>query len=221
MACAGVTLPWNTVCTRLCTTAGNAGVIWEYLRGSWKGLAAKTPDNKTISIDATYLKVHRTASSLRVKKGAWTSDWPFIGGINTKLHAVTDTIGLPIWFFMIAGQFSDYTETKALVSNLPAAEWLLGDRGYDADWFREALVNMGIKLCISGRKSRSKAIKYDKRRHKKRSRIEIMFGHLKDWRRVATRYDKCPKVFVSAIDLAASVLFWLWILSLTCSVRFI
>ena len=42
-----------------------------------EGLAAKAPDNKTISIDATYLKVHRTTSSLRVKKGAWTSDWPY------------------------------------------------------------------------------------------------------------------------------------------------
>jgi len=115
---------------------------------------------------------------------------------------------------MTAGQVSDYTGARALVSNLPAAEWLLGDRGYDADWFREALVNIGIKPCIPGRKSRSKAIKYDKRRYKKRNRIEIMFGRLKDWRRVATRYDRCPKVFMSAIDLAATVLFWLWVLSL-------
>ena len=70
MACAGVTLPKGTVHTRLHTTDGNAGVIWEYLRRSWKGLAAKAPDTKTISIDATYLKVHRTTYSLRVEKGA-------------------------------------------------------------------------------------------------------------------------------------------------------
>ena len=126
--------------------------------------------------------------------------------MNTKLHAVTDTIGRPIRFFMTAGQVSDYTGARALVSNLPAAEWLLGDRGYDADWFREALVNVRIKPRIPGRKSRSKAIKYDKRRYKKRNRIEIMFGRLKDWRRVATRYDRCPKVFMSAIALAATVL---------------
>ena len=129
--------------------------------------------------------------------------------MNTKLHAVTDTFGRPIRFFMTAGQVSDYIGARAPVSNLPAAEWLLGDRGYDADWFREALVTMGIKPCISGRKSRRKAIKYDKRRYKKRNRIEIMFGRLKDWRRVATRYDRCPKVFMSAIALAATVLFWL------------
>ena len=134
------------------------------------------------------------------------------GGMNTKLHAVTDTIGRPIRFFMTAGQVSDvsdYAGAKALISNLPAAEWLLGDRGYDADWFRAALVNMGIKPCIPGRKSRRKVIKYDKQRYKRRNRIEIMFGRLKDWRRVATRYDRCPKVFLSAIALPAIVLFWL------------
>jgi len=49
--------------------------------------------------------------------------------MNTKLHAVTDTIGRQIQFFMTAGQVSDYTGARALVNGLPAAEWLLGDRG--------------------------------------------------------------------------------------------
>jgi len=129
--------------------------------------------------------------------------------MDTKLHAVTDTNGRPIRFFMTSGQISDYTGARALVSSLPSADWLLGDRGYDADWFREALVDKGIKPCIPGRKSRDKTIRYDKRRYKRRNRIEIMFGRLKDWRRVATRYDRCPKVFLSAIALAATVLFWL------------
>ena len=59
--------------------------------------------------------------------------------MNTKLHAVTDADGRPIRFFMTAGQVSDYTGAAALLGSLPAAEWLLADRGYDADWFREAL----------------------------------------------------------------------------------
>lgn len=91
----------------------------------------------------------------------------------------------------------------------PRAQWLLGDRGYDADWFRDALQARGITPCIPGRKSRTEPIRYDKRRYKRRNRIEIMFGRLKDWRRVATRYDRCPTVFLSAIALAATVLFWL------------
>jgi len=85
----------------------------------------------------------------------------------------------------------------------------LGGRGYDADWFREALRDKGIRPCIPGRKSRSKAVRYNKRRYKPSNRIEIMFGRLKDWRRVATRYDRCPEVFLSAIALVAAVIDWL------------
>lgn len=129
--------------------------------------------------------------------------------MSTKLHAITDTNGRPIRFFMSAGQISDYTGAAALLGDMPKAQWLLGDRGYDVDWFREALQDMGIRPCIPGRKARKKPIKYDKRRYKRRNRIEIMFGRLKDWRRVATRYDRCPKVFLSAIALAATVMFWL------------
>jgi hypothetical protein len=65
------------------------------------------------------------------------------------------------------------------------------------------------KPCIPGRKSRKKAVKYDKRRYKRRNRIERMFGRLKNWRRFATRNDRSPTVFLSTIALAATVIFWL------------
>jgi hypothetical protein len=71
-----------------------------------------------------------------------------------------------------------------------------------------------ITPCIPGRKSRLEPVEYDKRRYKSRNRIEIMFGRLKDWRRVATRYNPCPTVFLSAIALAATVPFSLLVLSL-------
>jgi transposase len=129
--------------------------------------------------------------------------------MNTKLHAIADAEGRPLRLFMTAGQVSDYTGARALLSSLPKAQWLLGDRGYDADWFREGLKDKGLKVCIPGRKGRKTTVRYDRRRYKRRNRIEIMFGRLKDWRRVATRYDRCPKVFLSAIALAATVIFWL------------
>ena len=100
--------------------------------------------------------------------------------MNTKLHAVTDSNGRPISFFMTAGQVSDYTGAAALLDSLPKAQWMLADRGYDADWFRDALQEKGITPCIPGRKIRNKTVKYDKRRYKRRNRIEIMFGRLKD-----------------------------------------
>ena len=81
---------------------------------------------------------------------------------------------------MSAGQVSDYTGAVALLGSLPKAVWLLADRGYDADWLRDALKDTGMKVFIPGRKSRKKAVRYDKRRCKRRNRIEIMFGRLKD-----------------------------------------
>jgi transposase len=64
--------------------------------------------------------------------------------MNTKLHAATDADGRPLSFFMTAGLVSDYTGAAALLDDLPKAQWLLGDRGYDADWFRDALEAKGI-----------------------------------------------------------------------------
>ncbi|GGO28538.1 hypothetical protein GCM10010991_11530 [Gemmobacter aquaticus] len=65
------------------------------------------------------------------------------GGLNTTWHAVTDAKGRPLKFFMTAGQVSDYTGAAAFLGSLPAAEWLIADRDYDADWFRDALKDEG------------------------------------------------------------------------------
>ena len=81
--------------------------------------------------------------------------------MNAKLHAVCDTVRRSIVCFMTAGQVSDYTEARALVNSLPSADWLLADWGYDADLFRESLVDKEIARCIPQRKSGDKPIKYD------------------------------------------------------------
>ena len=75
--------------------------------------------------------------------------------------------------------------------------------------FRVALKDKGICACIPSRKQRKTPVRYDKRMYKRCNSIEIMFGRRKDKRRVVTRYDRCPKVFLSAIVLAAVVICWL------------
>jgi len=96
--------------------------------------------------------------------------------MNTKLHAVTNANGRPLSFFITVGQISDYIGAAALLEDLPKTEWMLADQGYDAEWFREALEQKGITPCIPGRKSRSLPVKYDKRRYKRRYRIELMLA---------------------------------------------
>lgn len=111
--------------------------------------------------------------------------------------------------FLTAGQRSDYIGARALLGSLPPARHMLADRGYDADWYREALADKGITPCIPSRKGRKVPIPHDATRYRQRHKIENSFARLKDWRRVATRYDRCPKVFLSACALAAVVMFWL------------
>ena len=83
------------------------------------------------------------------------------GGMNTKLHAVTDADGRPIRFFMTVGQVSEYSGSAAPLGNMPKAERLLADRGYDAERFREALKDKGIESCFPGRKSHDKPIRHE------------------------------------------------------------
>lgn len=86
----------------------------------------------------TYLKAHRTASSLRVSEGDLGRLIDCTkAGMNTKLHAVSDADWRPLSSFMTAGQVSDYTGAAALLDGLPEAQWLLCYRGYDAGWFRD------------------------------------------------------------------------------------
>ena len=96
-----------------------------------------------------------------------------------------------------------------MLTALPDADTLIADRGYDSNWFREALEDKGIAPCIPGRKNRKEPITYDETLYKQRNLVERMFGKLKDWRRIAMRYDRCAHTFMSAICIAATVIFWL------------
>jgi transposase len=129
--------------------------------------------------------------------------------LNTKLHAVCDGAGRPLVMLLTEGQMSDHKGAFLLLSSLPNARELLGDKGYDSDWFRQALIDRGITPCIPPRVNRKVQYTYDKEVYKQRHKIENMFGRLKDWRRIHTRYDRCAHAFMSAISIAATICYWL------------
>ena len=87
---------------------------------------------------------------------------PFSGELIPRINSFSLEL-------MSAGQISDYTGAAALLREMPEADWLIADRGYDADWFRDALKDKEIKPCIPGRKQRKTSVKYDKRRLERRS----------------------------------------------------
>jgi transposase len=107
------------------------------------------------------------------------------------------------------GQMSDYKGAALMFDALPAASELIADKGYDADWFRHALAARGTQACIPSKANRKMPIPHDPLLYRQRHHIENMFGKLKDWRRIHTRYDRCAHTFFSAIAIAATVIFWL------------
>ena len=104
---------------------------------------------------------------------------------------------------------SDYKGAAVLFSQLPTANELLADRGYDATWFRHGLREKGIIACIPSKRNRKKPYPYNKKSYKKRHLIENTFSKLKDWRRIAMRYDRCAHTFFSAICIAVVTIFYL------------
>ena len=104
---------------------------------------------------------------------------------------------------------SDFKGAALMFHALPSAKALLGDKGYDANWFRAALAQRGIEPCIPPKANRKELIEYDTVLYRQRHKIENMFGRIKDWRRIHTRYDRCADIFLAAITIAATVIFWL------------
>ena len=96
-----------------------------------------------------------------------------------------------------------------MIDAIPNAKVLLADKGYNAGWFRKALAERGITPCIPPKLNRKTVIPFDKMLYRCRHKIENMFGKLKDWRRIHTRYDRCAHTFMSAIAIAATVIFWI------------
>lgn len=124
---------------------GDMGVFLRMM----EGLAVEGAEPATVMIDATYLKAHRAASSLRVKKG----DLGRLigrtkGGMNTELHAVTDANGRPLSFFMTAEQISDYTGTAALLDVCPERNgYAIAPRARSPHWpeRRPCAARLGVR----------------------------------------------------------------------------
>jgi transposase len=95
------------------------------------------------------------------------------------------------------------------VSLVPGIKQLLADKAYDTNAFRTYLKQQKIRVVIPGKSNRKKRIRHDKKAYKKRNVIERCFGRLKDFRRIATRYDKLAGNYFAALCLVATVAYWL------------
>jgi len=156
-------------------------------------------------IDGTIIRAHRHAAGARGGQENQALGRS-CGGFSSKIHGKVDALGMPLGFIITAGQQSDIGQAEALVEN-DSCDFLLADRGYDSDHFRKMLAQRGITPVIPGRKSRKVPIQYDKHTYKERNAVERFFGRIKEFRRIATRYDKTVCMFKGAL-LFASIIMW-------------
>jgi transposase len=107
------------------------------------------------------------------------------------------------------GNVADITVAPECVERIAGLKKLLGDKAYDSNSFRNSLKKRGIVPVVPGRANRKKRIRYDKTAYKGRNVIERCYCRLKDFRRIATRYDKLARNYFSAVCLVAAVAYWL------------
>lgn len=130
------------------------------------------------------------------------------GGLSTKIHALVDALGNPIAFKLTAGQQHDLVGADALLPQL-AAGTLIADKAYDADdRVIRRLQEAGKTAVIPPRRHRTTTREFDKDLYKARHLIENFFCKLKQFRAIATRYDKTARNFLAAIHLASAII-WL------------
>ena len=131
------------------------------------------------------------------------------GGWGTKLHAATLDENCAVALHLTVGQAHDGRQFETLYESLGpdhVLEFAALDKGYDADRIRERLATDGIQAVIPPIRSRCKKLPYDKELYRGRNRIERFFNKLKQFRRIATRYDKLAKTFLAAVLLVSAFL---------------
>ncbi len=196
--------------------AAQTFIRWSKL-GVWERffeLAKETgqPELGMVFMDGTVIRAHQKAAGAD-NKGA--DDVPTTrpdnqalgrsqGGFGTKAHAIADGRGRALGFALTPGQAGEAPQTPDLLACLPASPgWVVADRGYSSHPVRTAVWDLGAAPAIPTR-SNEAPVRCPDWIYVNRERVERMWNRLKEWRAVATRYEKTARSFLSVLHLAAS-----------------
>ena len=125
------------------------------------------------------------------------------GGLSTKIHAAVDALGNPIRLLLTPGQASEYGQAEALIEGF-AFEAVLADKGYNSDAFVEVIQRRGAEAIIPSKKNRLNPRSLDRHLYKARNLVVRFFQKLKQFRRIATRYERLARNYQSMLSLLNS-----------------
>ena len=184
----------------------NAG-LWKQIWKHLQSLDAKPVRN--LFIDSTVVRAHQHASSVSKKGGGQQKQamGRSCGGLTTKLHAACSDDRTAVSFSLGPGQSHDATAFPAVWKEVPKSRWLnaaVMDKASDCDDIRKFLEYQGIEAVIPPKANRKKLLSYDKVKYRMRQKVERFFCRIKEFRRIATRYDKLAKTFMAFVHLVCA-----------------
>ena len=127
------------------------------------------------------------------------------GGLSTKIHMVTDARGQPIRFALTGGQAGDAPQAIPLLTGIETGG-IIADKGYESNGILDFIHERGAEAVIPPKSNRIEPWNYDRQLYRERNLIERAFNKLKQWRRLATRYDRKSLYFLSAWYLVAAII---------------
>lgn len=180
------------------------------VKGIWESLfkaVADDPDTEYAMIDATIVRAHPHSAGARKKPIVNQAIGRSRGGLTTKIHMVVDALGNPLAFSLTGGQVHDITQAETLTAKIQA-EALLADKGYDSDKYVASLEVRAIKPVIPPKANRKVKRDCDFALYAERNLVERFFQFIKQFRGIATRYEKTARNFLAALQLVCA-LAWL------------
>lgn len=193
-------------------TLYNRFVRWA-AKGVWRDIFLALADaggpSSQALIDSSAVRAHRSAAGgkggavARYRAFAWRPD-------HKKIHAITDRLCRPIRFILTGGHVPDCVAAESLLGMLPSqVDVVQGEKGYDGNAIRLQIEAAGAAPNIPPKSNRRYKPGFSPALYRDRNAVERMFGRLKDFRRIRTRYDRRADVYLSAVCLAATVSYWL------------
>ena len=202
--------PWRDLPERYgpYTTVYNRFNRWAR-KGIWlkvfEALAASSPQSMHL-IDSSIIRAHQHAWCK--KGGPDNAIGRSRGGLSTKIHAVVDQDGLPVRILLTPGQSSDMTAVPELLAGLPIPTTVVADRGYDSNAVIDLIRKSGAEPSIPSTAQRTIRRSVNPDIYRQRNLVERFFCSIKQFRRVATRFDKLARNFLATVLLASTRL-WL------------